>query len=83
MNFNKIIISAAAGMAAGALLGVLFAPAKGSDTRKKIAKTSKDLSDSVAEKYHDIRDTIAGPFRHAKSKVSGNANPESARAEAA
>jgi len=75
MNANKIIIAVAAGAAAGALLGVLFAPAKGTDTRKKIAKTSRDLTDSVKETYQDILDSVKGPFTGPKKKVSEYSNP--------
>jgi gas vesicle protein len=48
MNTNKKILTAAAvGVAAGSLLGVLFAPANGKETRKKIHDNSKKLSDGV------------------------------------
>lgn len=83
MNPNKIIIGVLAGLAAGALLGILYAPAKGSDTRKKITKSGRDLTDAVKEKYNDIRETISGQFIGRKGKVSGNADPAAVKAEAA
>jgi gas vesicle protein len=83
MNSNKIIIGVLAGMAAGALLGVLYAPAKGSDTRKKISKTGRDLSDAVKDKYHGIRETFSGQFMSGRSKVSDNSNPGAVKADAA
>ena len=42
-NTSKILIALGAGVAIGGLFGVLFAPAKGSDTRKKISDGSKKL----------------------------------------
>lgn len=36
-----------AGMAAGAVLGVLFAPQKGKETRKKVIKKGEDLADAI------------------------------------
>ncbi len=46
-NKNKILTAASVGLAAGSLLGVLFAPAKGKETRKKIKDTSKKISGGV------------------------------------
>ena len=37
MSTGKVITGIVAGMAAGAVLGILLAPDKGSETRKKIA----------------------------------------------
>lgn len=38
------------GAAVGAAIGVLMAPAKGSDTRKKVFKGAEDLVDDLKEK---------------------------------
>ena len=54
MDNGKIVIGALAGVAVGALLGVLFAPAKGSETRKKISGRSLDSVDDIRNKLADI-----------------------------
>jgi gas vesicle protein len=50
MNDNsKTILALLAGLAAGAALGILFAPDKGDDTRDKLSDSLKGLSDSIKE----------------------------------
>ena len=46
-NKSKIILSLLAAAAAGAAIGVLFAPEKGSDLRKKIKDTTSDWADDM------------------------------------
>jgi gas vesicle protein len=50
MSKLNVAIGAVAGVAAGALLGVLLAPDKGSETRKKISAKSKDTANSLKNK---------------------------------
>jgi gas vesicle protein len=54
MNTGKVFVGILAGVAVGALLGVLFAPDKGSETRRKISRKSKDFVDDVKHKYDDF-----------------------------
>ena len=54
MNDNsKVLIGLLAGLAAGAALGLLFAPEKGSETRDKLSQSLKDLGDSIKDKAAD------------------------------
>lgn len=59
MTNVKVILGALAGLAAGALIGILFAPDKGSDTRKKIANKGEAYFDSAKEKISEIFDNFA------------------------
>jgi gas vesicle protein len=50
MNDNsKTILALLAGLAAGAALGILFAPDRGDDTRDKLSDSLKGLGDSIKE----------------------------------
>ena len=53
---GKIITALAAGIAVGALLGILFAPDKGTETRKKINEQGKKLADDLKEKLNKGKD---------------------------
>lgn len=56
-NITKVLIAFGAGAVAGAALGILFAPEKGTDTRKKINEQGKKLADTVNNAFEKIKDT--------------------------
>ncbi len=49
-NTSKVLIALGAGVAIGGILGVLFAPDKGSVTRHKIAEAPQKLADKFKSK---------------------------------
>ena len=58
MSTGKVLLGLLAGVAAGAVLGILFAPEKGSDTRKKITKKGKDYADELTQKFNGLVDEM-------------------------
>lgn len=70
MSSGKVLLGLVAGAAAGALLGILFAPEKGSVTRKKISDKGSDYADSIKEKFSDIIDDISDKYDGAREDVS-------------
>ena len=85
MNSGKVALSVTTGLliggAVGAVIGILFAPDKGSETRKKISSMSHDYVEDFKEKFDDFlanvtgkidaeKEMVAEEFKKAKSKVS-------------
>ncbi len=70
MSSGKVFLGVLAGAATGALAGILFAPAKGSKTRKKITRKGEDYLDAVKEAFNDLLDTITEKFEKVKEDVS-------------
>ena len=66
----KMIGALLIGAAIGGTLGILFAPDKGSDTRKKIAKKGENYSDAVKEKINEILDNMADKFENKKDELA-------------
>jgi len=58
MSSGKILAGFLAGVTVGAILGVLFAPDMGWNTRKRISKKTEYLADDLREKFDEFLDNI-------------------------
>lgn len=70
MSTGKVIVGILAGAAAGAVLGILFAPAKGSATRRKISRDGRELKEDIVEKFDEFIDGLSEKFNKVKKDVS-------------
>jgi gas vesicle protein len=87
MKSGKVLLGVLAGLAAGAALGILFAPDKGSSIRKKISKKSEEYADEFGEMYNEFIKGIKNKFVTAKEETvqlaeNGKANAEEIAAAA-
>jgi gas vesicle protein len=62
METGKVILGVVAGIAVGALIGILVAPQKGETTRGQIADKGNDLADNIQEKLNTMFEGIANKF---------------------
>jgi len=58
MNNTKVLLGFLAGAFAGSILGVLFAPDKGAETRRKISEKTGDLTEALKEKVSDFAEDM-------------------------
>lgn len=66
MSAGKVFLGVVAGVATGAILGALFAPAKGSVTRKRISRKVSENADDVKEKFNEYVDAITEKYESIK-----------------
>lgn len=70
MKTSNVVLGIIGGLAAGAALGILFAPDKGSNTRKKIAKKSSDIKDNLKDTFNDFISNVEDKYKDLTSKAS-------------
>jgi gas vesicle protein len=64
MNTSKVVIGVLGGIAVGAIAGVLFAPAKGTKTRKRIMKKGSDYTKDLKNKFEGLYSDIATKYEN-------------------
>lgn len=71
MSSGKVLASVLAGAAAGAILGILFAPDKGSETRRRISEKGSGLADGVRSRVNEFADGISEKYESVKEQFGG------------
>ncbi len=64
MSSGKILLGVLAGIAAGAALGILFAPDKGSNTVKKMTDKADDFVDELKNKFSERIKSVTDKFEN-------------------
>ncbi len=75
MSANKVILGVLGGVAIGAVAGLLFAPDKGTDTRKKLMKKGNDYTRDLKNKFQSMYDSAVDQYDDAIAQtknVSGS-----------
>lgn len=62
------VLGIVAGLATGAILGVLFAPEKGSKTRKKIKNKTSKLKNDLKDEFDSFLDTASKKYNSVVDK---------------
>ncbi len=69
MSSGKLFLGILAGIATGATLGILFAPEKGSATRKKIMDKGEDFVEECKTKMEDLVTQLTDTFEKVKEEA--------------
>ncbi|MDT8416044.1 MAG: YtxH domain-containing protein [Flavobacteriaceae bacterium] len=69
MGSGKVLLGVLAGVATGAVLGILFAPDKGSTTRKKISKKSDEYASELGDKFNEFMDSVSEKFESVRDEA--------------
>jgi gas vesicle protein len=69
MNSGKVLLGLLAGIAAGAAMGILFAPGTGSSTRRKILRKGEMMVMESEDKFNELLDTIDQKFETMRNEV--------------
>lgn len=85
-NTGKVIGALLLGAAVGSILGILFAPEKGSKTRKKILDKGDDLTEAMKDKLDDFLEEVKKEVELVKEKATafvgnGTTKPEKTKVD--
>jgi len=77
-NNSKVVLGIVTAAAAGAVIGLLFAPEKGTELRDKVRDTANGLASDLLDviqrgrqQYAEVEDQVQDKAKELKSKVVG------------
>jgi gas vesicle protein len=76
MKSKNVILGVLGGLAAGAVLGILFAPDKGINTRKKISKKTDELKNNVQDSLSELVSSIENKYKNLTSNTNSSNSEE-------
>jgi gas vesicle protein len=71
MKTGKVFLGILAGIAAGATLGILLAPDKGSETRKKIYQKGDSYVGGLEDKWSEFVEDMTKKFDKVRKEANG------------
>ena len=78
MTTGKALVGILAGIAAGTVIGIIVAPAKGNRLKKVIARKRDDLADAINErideKFEELLQTVSERMKKMKYQAEGKAD---------
>jgi len=81
MNSGKILVGILASLAAGAAIGVLFAPEKGTLTRKKISDKKDEFSSELEQKFNLLLTGVTEKYDKVSNEVKALAKAGTEKTE--
>ncbi|MCA1760668.1 MAG: YtxH domain-containing protein [Bacteroidales bacterium] len=79
MSTGNVVLGTLAGLAIGAVTGILYAPQKGSTTRKQIMDKSDDYADELKSKVDEFSDSLADKVESIKKDAENLAEKGKAK----
>ena len=81
MNSGKILLGVLAGVAVGAVAGILLAPERGSDTRKMISRKSDAYAEKLGTQFKGFIEGMTNKFEAMTEEAADVARNGSAKVQ--
>lgn len=62
MESGRTAVGVLVGLGVGAVLGILFAPAKGSKTRQRIMNKGQNYADDIKNKFEELYEDVTNKY---------------------
>lgn len=83
MNSSKVLLGVLGGVTAGAIAGILFAPAKGKKTRNRILNKGKGFADDMKDKFEELYENVTDKYENLLQATEELTDEEKAKKDSA